>query len=144
MDRKTAKGVAGWSGKAFRLGGEDLWQRRESGTTGGADDDIRIWSAFGVLDPLPKKLTLFARWDDVSARMGDGDFELGVPGVDGIDYLPISGDAPFQTWILGLEWYLLPQVRISPNVEWVRYGTAPSGLEIEDDFVSRITLYWTW
>ena len=144
MDRKTAKGLVGFSGKAFRLGGQYLWQRRESGTTGVPDDEIRIWSAFGVLDPLPEKLTLFARWDDVGARRGDGDFELGVPGVDGLDYLPISDGAPFQAWIFGLEWYLLPQVRIGPNVEWVRYGTAPSGLEIENDVVPRITFYWTW
>ena len=129
---EDGQGLAAWSGKAFRSRGLSLAAARvgNDGRAGPRDPDL---VGLRRADALPKKLTLFARWHDVSARMGDGDFELGVPGADSIDYLPISVDAPVQARISWPEWYLLPQVRISPNVEWVRDGTAPSGLKIEDD-----------
>jgi hypothetical protein len=58
---------------------------------------------------------------------------VGLPGADGIDYL-------VRTYLLGVEWYLHPSVRISPNVEWVDYDDPAIG----KDVVPRVTFYWTW
>jgi Phosphate-selective porin O and P len=144
QDRKTAKGLLGYRRGAFRFAGQYLWQQRLSGQAGVADQEIRIWSAFGAFDLVAGKATLFARWDDAAARQGDGAYALGLPGASEIEYLPISADAPFRTWILGFEWRLHPSVRASPNVEWVAYRTSPGGLAVEDDVVPRITFFWTW
>ena len=69
-----------------------------------------------------------------------GSTEVGLPGADGIDYLVLSADSPFRTYLLGFEWYLHSSVRISPNVEWVDYDDPAIG----KDVVPRVTFYWTW
>lgn len=144
LNRRTVKLLAGWRGAAFRAGGEYLWQRRQSGDAALPDTEIRIWSFFGAYDVLPKKATLFARWDDAAARQAGGAYELGVPGASGIDYLPINDEAPFRVLILGFEWSLHPSVRVGPNVEWVSYRTPPGTTPIGDDLVPRVTFYWSF
>ena len=76
-------------------------------------------SVFGVWDPKPQKFSAFLRLDFYNDPCGSG--------CAGIDYLPISGDAKFTTTIGGIEYYIHPSVRFSPNVEWVTYGTAREG-----------------
>ncbi len=85
-----------------------------------------------------KKGSLFGRLDDVKGKLGGA--EVGLPGADGIDYLVLSADSPFRTYLLGAEWHLLPSVRISPNLEWVDYDDPAIG----KDVVPRLTFYWTW
>jgi hypothetical protein len=144
QDRLTAKVFLGWRGASFRVGGQYLWQERRSGSSEVPRTAIRILSAFGALELVPKKATVFARWDDVAARQGTGGYVLGLPGASGIDYLPISPAAPFRAWILGFEWHLHPAVRVGPNVEWVTYRAPVTGPPIEDDVVPRITFFWSW
>ena len=60
---------------------------------------------------------------------------MGLPGADGIDYLVLSADSPFRTYLFGLEWYLHSSVRISPNIEWVDYDDPAIG----KDVVPRVT-----
>jgi len=67
-----------------------------------------------VADLKPQKLSLFARID----RYNDP-----CPDCSGIDYLPIDTSAKFTMFLAGAEYYLIPAVRFSPNVEWVAYGT---------------------
>jgi hypothetical protein len=144
QDRVTAKGLIGYRSPKLRAAAQYLFQRRLSGEAGTPDDEIRIWSAFAAFDPVPGKATVFVRWDDVGRRTGGGGYVLGLPGADGIDFLPISSEAPFRTWILGFEWSFHPSVRAGPNVEWVSYRTSPGVRALEDDVVPRITLYWSW
>lgn len=144
QDRVTAKLFLGWRGESIRVGGQYLWQERRSGRADAPDTAIRILSAFGTLEIMPKRAAVFARIDDVASRQGTGAYVLGLPGADGIDYLPISPNAPFRTWIAGFEWHVHPSVRVGPNVEWVRYGTPAAGPAPEDDVVPRITFFWSW
>ena len=123
QDRTTAQGFAGYRNKVVRVGAQYLWQERESGTLGVADQEIDIWSAFAVWDVLPGKADLFARVDSVEGDL-DG-VATGLPGADGIDYLLLSPDSPFTTWIVGGEWYLIPSIRVGPNVELVKYDQDP-------------------
>ena len=48
--------------------------------------------------------------------------------------------------LAGVEFYLIPSVRFSPNVEWVTYGTPEKAgaATPKDDVVWRATFYWAW
>lgn len=150
QDRTTAQGIAGFQNNVGRLGGQYLWQKRKSGAT--PDDDvvvddqtIDIWSVFGVWDVLPKKVDLFLRVDGVSGHLGD--VETGLPGADRIDYWLLSPESKFTTWILGGEWFLHPQVRISPNLGLVRYATDPDPVNFpgrSQDAILKLTFFWTF
>ncbi len=114
-DRTTAQGFAGYRNEVIRLGAQYLWQERELIAPGPADQEIGIWSGFVVWEVLPKKAGLFARVDLVEGDL-DG-VETGLPGAAAIDYLLLSPDSPFTTWIVGGEWYVFP---------WLRVGTRAS------------------
>lgn len=137
QDRTTAQGIAGYQGRNFRVAGQYLYQKRASGTAA-PDTKIDIWSGFGVWEFKPKQATLFARFDKVRGKLGSA--EVGLPGADGIDYLVLSTKSPFKTVIFGLEYYLHPSVRISPNVEWVSYDDSA----VHKDVVPRLTFFWSW
>ena len=92
------------------------------------DQKIDVWSAFGYFEILPKKADLFARFDDVKGKLGSVD--TGLPGADGIDYWIMSTKQPFKMYLFGGEWYLHPSIRISPNVEWVKYDNDPDSVEV--------------
>ena len=94
------------------------------------DEADNIASAFAVIDPIRQKLSLFARADWLDDPL---------PGADGIDYLPIDPTSKFTYYLAGIEWYLHPQLRFSPNIEVVNYRR-----DIDTDVVPRITFYWTW
>jgi hypothetical protein len=138
-DRTTAQGIAGYQGNTFRLAGQYLFQKRPSGTAA-ADTKIHIWSGFGVWQLKPNKVNLFARLDSVKAKLGSAD--AGLPGADGIDYLVLSNKAPFKAVIAGLEYYLFPTVRISPNVEWFSYDDDVA--DVSRDMAARVTFFWSW
>jgi hypothetical protein len=142
-DRQTAQGVAGFRSDVGRVGGQYLRQKRRSGP--GPDQTIAIWSGFGVWDVRPKKADLFVRADRVTGHLGD--LETGLPGADGIDYWLLSPEAPFTTWIVGGEWYLHPSIRLSPNLETVRYARDPHPVSFPNrrqDSILRLTFFWTF
>ena len=149
QDRKTFSGFLGYRNKNVRVSGLYLWQERKSGTAA-ADQKIDILSAFGIWEFGPKAGTkkgdLYFRWDKVKGTKGSAD--TGLPGADGIDYLILSTAQPFQTYILGGEWYLLhPSIRIGPNVELVKYDNDPNPSKFpgrDQDRIFRLTFFWTF
>lgn len=111
-------------------------KRRAAAGLGGPDTNLDVYSGFGVYDIRPEKVSLFARVDrfnDPCADCGD------------IDYLPIDTHSPFTLTVAGLEYYIHPSVRLSPNIEYVAYG-APAGLAAQprNDMALRLTFYWVW
>jgi len=143
--RQTAQGVAGFRTSAGRVGGQYLWQQRRSGLDDVPHQTIAIWSGFGVWEFLPKKANLFLRMDRVEGHLGD--LETGLPGAEGIDYWVLSSESPFTTWIVGGEWYLHPAVRLSPNLEMVRYSNEPDAVNNpgrRQDAQFRLTFFWTF
>ena len=144
-DRQTAQGVAGVRNNVGRVGGQYLWQQRRSGQEAVPDQTISVWSGFGVWEFLPKKANLFLRADSVTGDLGG--VETGLPGAEGIDYWLLSSQSPFTTWILGGEWYLHPAVRLSPNLEMVRYESEPDPTNFpgrRQDSLLRLTFFWTF
>jgi len=145
QDRTTAQGFVGWRNKVARVGGQYLWQDRKSGKAGTPDQKLGIWSAFGVWEPKPKKAELFARFDSVKGDLGGTD--TGLPGADGIDYWIMSTKQPFKAYFLGGEWFLNPSIRVSPNVEWVKYDKDPDPVKFagrDQDRIFRLTFFWTF
>ena len=122
-----------------------VWQERQSGEAGAPDQTIAVWSGFAVWDIRPKKADLFVRVDRVQSDLGGVD--TGLPGAEDIDYWLISSQSPFTTWIVGGEWYLHPAVRLSPNLELVRYSNDPDPADFpgrRQDSILRLTFYWTF
>jgi hypothetical protein len=137
QDRTTAKGLIGFKKPEFRVGAEYVYQKRDSGTTS-PDTSVDIWSAFGVWEFKPKKADVFVRFDDVKAKAGGVD--IGLAGVETIDYLVLSNTSPFNGYIFGFEYFLHPAIRISPNVEIFDYDDSA----VSKDVVPRLTFFWSW
>jgi hypothetical protein len=134
----TAQVFAGYRAKKARAGFQYSYQDRKA-AAGSTLGDVKqsLVSAFAVVDPKPQKFSAFLRVD----RYNDP-----CPLCSGIDYLPIDVSAKFTYTLAGIEYYIHPSFRISPNVEWVSYGTpAKAGVATpKDDVVTRVTFYWTW
>jgi len=145
QNRTTAQGVLGFKNAAVRVAGQYLWQKRESGKTEVPNQEIKIWSAFGVWDVKPKKYDLFLRVDGVKGELGS--VETGLPGADGIDYWVMSPKKKFTTFIAGGEVYLHPSIRFSPNFEMAKYSEDPDPTNFpgrDQDRLFRFTFFWTF
>ena len=135
--RTLAQVFTAWRATKGRVGFQYSFQKRRAAAgVGGPDTNLDIYSGFGVYDIRPEKFSLFARVD----RFDDPCADCG-----GIDYLPIETSSPFTLTIAGLEYYIHPAVRLSPNIEYVAYG-APVGqaLQAPNDLALRLTFYWVW
>jgi len=143
--RTTAQGFAGYRIGDLRLGGQYVWQERESTTPGVADQSVTIESGFVVWDVRPKKADVFARVDRVGGELGGVD--TGLPDAGSVDYLLLSPNSPFTTWIIGGEWYLTSSVRVGPNVELVNYEHDPDPVNLpgrDETRLYRLTFFWTF
>jgi len=145
QDRTTAQAIVGWQGKTFRVAGQYVYQKREKANAAGADQTIDIGSGFGYWEFLPKKADVFFRLDDVKGKLAGG--TTGLPGADGIDYWILSPQQPFKNYIFGGEYYLFPTIRVSPNVELVKYDHDPDPANFpgrDQDRLFRVTFFWSW
>ena len=136
-DFQLAQAVAAYRRPGVRAGFQYARQIRQA-PSGAPGPDLRLdlLSAFAVADVRPRKWSVFARVD----RHADP-----CPNCAAIDYLPISTEAPFTMLVAGAEYFLLPSVRFSPNVEWVTYSAPKTGAEAPgDDVVWRVTFFWSW
>jgi hypothetical protein len=141
-DEAIYQAFGGWRNEVGRAGLQYMRKTIQSGSSA-ADTDVDTVSLFGVFDVKPKKASVFGRWDwvDGNNQKASG---TGVPGVDGIDYLPIDNRFDFNFVVAGMEYFVHPNFRLSPNVEFVTYGDGPAGVSIDDDVVYRVTFYWSW
>jgi hypothetical protein len=143
--RHTAQAFTGFRNPRLRLGLQYLWQEREPGDDRLPDQAIDIWSGFAVWDVRPKKADLFFRVDAVKGDI-DG-VETGLPDAGDIEYWLLSDRAKFVMWIAGGEWFVNPSVRLSPNVEIVRYAHDPDPVNFpgrRQDSILRLTFFWTF
>jgi hypothetical protein len=101
----------------------------------GNDLELDMYSGFGIFDIVRQKWSVFGRVDRFDDPNPDG---------AGIAYLPIDPRAKYTFSLIGVEYFLLPSVRFSPNVETVAYGNLRDGTSIKTDLVWRATMYWVW
>jgi hypothetical protein len=132
-DRSIYQIFAGYRQPKFR--GAFQYYRNTRNVANGSDLDLDLYSGFGVFDIVRQKWTVFARVDRFDDPNPDG---------AGIAYLPIDPRAKYTFFLTGVEYYLLPSVRFTPNIETVSYGKLPNGSSIKNDVVVRATMYWTW
>jgi hypothetical protein len=145
QDRTTAQGIVGWRGKTFRVSGQYLRQKRQRVNAAGDDQTIEITSGFAYWEFAPRKADVFLRLDDVRGKLAG--VPTGLPGADGIDYWILSPQQPFKTWIVGGEYFLLPAIRVSPNLELVKYASDPDPTQFpgrDEDRILRVTFFWSW
>jgi hypothetical protein len=143
--RQLLQGITGFQNDVARLGAQYVWGKRTSGEAEAPDQTIDVWSGFAVWAVRPKKVNLFFRADRVKGHLGS--VETGLPGAENIDYWLLSSQSPFTTWIAGSEWYLHPAVRLSPNLEVVKYSNDPDPVNFpgrDRDSFFRLTFYWTF
>ena len=136
-DRTTAQIFAGYRQPRWRAGFQYSNQTRKAAGLSDVDTDIEIMSGFGVFDVKPQKFSVFARVDRFNDPCAD---------CPAIDYLPIDGRQPFTLTLAGVEYYVHPSVRFSPNVEYVAYGDPPDGSDkpVRASAAARLTFYWVW
>ena len=137
-DRTLAQVFAGYRAGWGRVGAQYAFQtRRAAAGTALPDLDLDVYSGYAVADVKAQKLSVFARVD----RHADP-----CPDCANMDYLPIDAGAPFTLFLAGVEYYLIPAVRFSPNVEWVHYSPPKrAGVPTPaDDVVCKATFYWVW
>ena len=132
-DRSIYQIFAGYRQPKFR--GAFQYYRNTRNVANGNDLDLDLYSGFGIFDIVRQKWTVFARVDRFDDPNPDG---------AGIAYLPIDPRAKYTFFLTGVEYYLLPSVRFTPNIETVSYGKLPDGSSIKNDVVFRATMYWTW
>ena len=141
--RQMMQGIAGFRNAVGRVGGQYLKQTRKPGTDD-PNQEISVWSAFGVWE-RKNRADLFLRVDGVRGDLGG--VQTGLPGAQDIDYWLMSSQSPFTMWIGGGEWFLNPSVRLSPNLEVVRYSKDPDPVNFpgrRQDSVVRLTFFWTF
>ena len=137
-DRTTAQIFAGYRAGRARAGLLYTFQKRREADDGStAEVTLDIISAFGVVDVKPQKISAFVRVDRHADPCAD---------CANVDYLPIDPGAAFTLTIAGIEYYIHPSVRFSPNIEWVAYGTpaAANATPPPNDLVVRLTFFWSW
>jgi hypothetical protein len=100
-----------------------------------ADVDLHIYSGFGVLELPRKKVSFYLRLD----RYDDPCADCG-----GIAYFPAATNAAFTTTIAGMEYFILPSVRVGPNIEYTSYSDPATGTKPNNMSVVRFTFYWVW
>ena len=136
-DRRMAQLFAAYRGKRARVGAQYSQQTRRAADGSTAPDiTLDLYSGFAVVDLKPQKVSGFLRVDRVNDPCAD---------CAASDYLPIDPGAAFTTTIAGIEYFLLPSVRFSPNFEWVRYSEpAGTAARPKNDLAARMTFYWVW
>jgi hypothetical protein len=132
-DRSVYQVFAGYRQPKVRAAVQ--YYRNTRNAANGSDLELDMVSGFGVVDLVRQKWTAFARVDH---------FADPNPDAGGIAYLPIDPRAKYTFFLTGVEYYVLPSVRVTPNVETVSYGKLPDGSSIKTDVVFRTTFYWTW
>ena len=135
-DRTTAQVFAAYRAPRGRAGFQYSYQRRRAADGSGLHDvNMAIVSGFAVYHLKPQKYSVFLRVDRVKEPCAD---------CGGIDYLPIDTKQGFTLTIAGIEYYIDPAVRFSPNIELVNYAAPRTGSKPRKDMVARLTFFWAW
>lgn len=124
-DRATVQGFVGTKNEQRRLSLQYSYHDRHE------EGRLRLVSGFAKVK-LDEKSSFLGRFDRL--------FDPSLKGED-IDYLPMNPDASATLWIVGVERKLNRYLRITPNLEMIRYDRIEeTGVRPKNDILVRITL----
>jgi len=126
----TLQGFAAYVSKNFRVGLQYANQTREIDEA--TSDNFNIVSAF-FTGKINQNFGYLLRADKM--------FEANPKGEE-IAFIPFSKDAASTLLILGLDWTLIKEVSLIPNIEYVLYDKTDLGETIENDMFARLTFFW--
>lgn len=127
-DRTTYTATAIVRGERGRLG--LLAARQERAVPGAADQNVDVFSVFGVLK-ANERVNLLARWDRMASPIPDG---------AEISYFRMDPTSEGNFFLAGVDIQLDDNVHLVPNLEFVSYDTAG----IDSDIFLRTTFSVTF
>ena len=129
-DRFTLQAFLGFKIKSATFGAHFTRQLRQSET----EEDITLdgVSAF-VRSDLSKKFKFFLRGDIMLDPNPEG---------ENIPYLPFAANAKSTFLLAGLEFIPAEGISVIPNVETIFYSSDDPEIDLNNDIIPRITLYY--
>lgn len=67
-----------------------------------------------------------------------------VPKADGIAYLPLDPNSKFTLLIFGVDFHPIKNVKLIPNIEFVKYDENSNGVAPDNDLFGRLTFFWSF
>lgn len=98
-------------------------------------DDLEndVFSAFFNLN-FSEKATILLRVD----KSDDPN-----PSISNQSYIPFSKTNPFMFYLAGIDFKLMKNLSIIPNIEYVKYEKY-NGIKVDSDMYARVTFYYKW
>ena len=132
FNQRTVQGFLGYQHDFYRLGLQVANQTREQ--DGNAENlNLSGMSAFTAAQVMAEKLWGFARFDRMFSANPDG---------ERISYSPYSDTAKSNTIIIGLDWKVIKDLNIIPNLFLVFYDQPDIGDKPDTDIMPRLTAYF--
>jgi hypothetical protein len=128
----TLQGFIGYDAKKIKAGLQYSAQTRQLHDT--TDTKLQVLSFF-ISGDVSDQINLLGRVD----RM----FEPNPQG-NKIAFLPFDPTSPSLLLILGIDYHPIPDVKLIPNIEFIKYSENKAGNTPPDDLVARLTFFWAF
>ena len=128
----TLQGFLGYDTKKLKAGLQYSAQTRQLHDT--TDTKLQVLSFF-ISGVVSEHINLLGRVDKM--------FEPNPEG-NRIAFLPFDPTASSLLLILGVDYHPIPEVKLIPNIEFVKYSENRFGNTPTDDLVARLTFFWAF
>ena len=126
----TYQGFLGYVSNSIRAGLQYSDQTIEVPDT--ANTKRRVLSGF-IIGKLSDRVTALGRVD----RMFDPN-----PAGQRVAYTPFDDTAPFVVFILGIDWTIIKNLSMIPNIQYTLYDEKEDGNTPKNDLYGKLTFYW--
>lgn len=131
-DTYMLQGFVAYKAEMFRVGFQYSYQWTEQ--IDANDRSLRVLSGFFTVN-LSEYFSLILRGD----RTLDAN-----PKAGGIAYIPLDPNSKFTLIIFGIDFHPIKNVKLIPNIEFVKYDENSTGITPGDDLFARITYFWSF
>ena len=131
-NQRTLQGFLGYQRDIFRIGLQAAYQTREQDDN---TDNLNLSgiSVFAAAQIMTNRIWGFARFDRMFSANPDG---------ERISYTPYSDTAKSNTIIVGLDWKVIKDLNIIPNLFLVFYDKPDAGDKPNTDIMPRLTAFF--
>lgn len=134
LNQRTVQGFLGYQHDIFRLGVQAANQTREQDDNA-EDLNLTGISVFAAAQITENRVWGFARFDRMFSANPDG---------ERISYTPYSDTAKSNTIIIGLDWTVIKDLNIIPNLFLVFYDQPGAGDKPNTDIMPRLTAFFRY